>query len=188
MKKGLRDLRSFSLEKALGRSHCDLPTLKGSLRETNFLCRQVMTEQQGIVLTYISPILVLNVRRGFFYSKGEDTCHRPPKEAVGYPIPGGIQGQPRQSPGQPDLIGSNQPNSKVLETDNLYSSFQTKPFCDSKNPSKTYVRFFLFFSFFFWGGGGMKASLFGWNVAMYLKKPEMTTNKQYLCSVTEEIF
>lgn len=64
-------------------------------------------------------------------------------------------------------------NSLLLSTVNLMLSFDFSVIF-----LLLLLLYFSHFSFFFGGGvGGMKASLFGWNVAMYLKKPEMTTNK-----------
>ena len=44
------------------------------------------------------------------YSYGAEAWHRLPREAVGCPIPGGIQGQVEWGLGQSDLMGSSPPH------------------------------------------------------------------------------
>ena len=49
-------------------------------------------------------------------------------QSCGYPIPGGIQG--RMGPGQPELVGGNQPTAGG-GTGSPLRSPPTQPFCDS---------------------------------------------------------
>ena len=54
-----------------------------------------------------------------FHSEGGDALEQVAQEGYGCPIPGGIQGQVGWGPGQPDLVGGNQPVAGGLELDGL---------------------------------------------------------------------
>jgi len=102
----------FSLEKALGRTHCGLPILnRAYIQETDGLstCSD-SNGTRGNDFKLKEERFNLDDSGKFFTERAVRLWHSCPEE-LWCPIPGGTQGQVGWGPGQPELVGAALPTA-----------------------------------------------------------------------------